>query len=200
MQNLSSLSDNELIDEVKNGNIDAFQTLVFRHDKNVLSIAARYAHNAEDAKDIYQEVFIRVHKGINKFKKQSEFKTWLYRIATNVCISFHRNRKKYIALNQEYEMNGNQHLNIKDHKSDSDGSPHKQMMSAEISDRVSNAVNLLSPQQKLVFILRHYEGYKLSEIATFMRCTEGTVKKQLFTAIRKLREDLKDFYLEGVLA
>jgi RNA polymerase sigma-70 factor (ECF subfamily) len=69
----------------------------------------------------------------------------------------------------------------------------------EISDRVVNALNLLSPQQKLVFMLRHYEGYKLKEIAGFMKCTEGTVKKQLFTAIRRLRGELRDLYLEGVL-
>lgn len=198
MQNLSDLTDNELIRATQIGNFDAFQTLVFRHDKNVLSIAARYAQNAEDAKDIYQDVFIRVYHGIGKFKQQSEFSTWLYRITTNVCISYYRSRKKFIAMNQKHEMNNGQETGKQVETHDNDGTPHEKMLDAEISARVANAVNILSPQQKLVFTLRHYEGYKLSEIATFMKCTEGTVKKQLFTAIRRLRGELQDLYFEGI--
>jgi RNA polymerase sigma-70 factor, ECF subfamily len=198
MQNLTSLSDNDLIREVKGGNFDAFQVLVFRHDSKVLSIAARYTNNAEDAKDIYQEVLIRAYRGLNGFKNQSEFATWLYRITTNVCISSYRNRKKYYTMNNQYANSEDQSSNSHQVEKNSNPTPHEQMTSGEISDRVTNALNILSPQQKLVFTLRHYEGYKLSEIAKFMKCTEGTVKKQLFTAIRKLRGDLKDLYLEGL--
>ena len=198
MQNLTSLSDNELISEVKGGNFDAFQVLVFRHDSKVLSIAARYTNSADDAKDIYQEVLIRAYRGLNGFKNQSEFATWLYRITTNVCISSYRNRKKYYTMSIQYENSGDQLSKSQHVDKNGNSTPHEKMMSTEISARVANAVNLLSPQQKLVFILRHYEGYKLGEIAKFMKCTEGTVKKQLFTAIRKLRGDLKDLYLEGL--
>jgi len=198
MQNLSSLTDNELINEAKGGNLDAFQVLVFRHDGRVLSIVARYTNHAEDAKDIYQEVFIRVYRGLGSFKKQSEFATWLYRITTNVCISSYRNRKKYRMMSRQYENPGDQIPESQYVEKIGSSTPHEQMMSAEISARVGNAVNLLSPRQKLVFTLRHYEGYKLGEIAKLMKCTEGTVKKQLFTAIRKLRRELKDLYLEGL--
>lgn len=198
MQDLTSLNDNDLIREVKGGNFNAFQVLIFRHDSKVLSIAARYTNNAEDAKDIYQDVLIRAYRGLNGFKNQSEFSTWLYRIMTNVCISSYRNRKKFYTMNSQYtdsedQLSRSQHL-----EKGGSPTPHEQMTTSEISDRVTDALNLLSPQQKLVFTLRHYEGYKLAEIAKFMKCTEGTVKKQLFTAIRKLRGDLKDLYSEGL--
>jgi RNA polymerase sigma-70 factor, ECF subfamily len=198
MQNLADLSDNELIQATRNGNLDAFQTLVFRHDRNVLSIAVRYVQNAEDAKDIYQDVFIRVYRNIGSFKHQCEFTTWLYRITTNVCISYYRSRKKYTAMHHAYETHDVTAQEIDNDRRNGEGTPHDALMNTEISARVANAVNLLSPQQKLVFTLRHYEGYKLSEIAKFMKCTEGTVKKQLFTAVRRLRGELQDLYFEGI--
>ncbi|MBI4810182.1 MAG: RNA polymerase sigma factor [Ignavibacteriales bacterium] len=183
---------------MKNGNFSAFQTLVFRHDRKVFSIAARYVDNAEDAKDIYQEVFIRAYRGIGKFKEKSEFTTWLYRITTNVCISFYRSRKRYLTMSTQYENSKNQSVGSQYIDKNNGISPHRQMRNTEISARVANAVNLLSPQQKLVFTMRHYDGHKLHEIASFLKCSEGAVKKQLFIAIRKLRGELKDLYLEGV--
>ena len=198
MQNLADLSDSELIQATRNGDLDAFQALVFKYDRNVLSIAVRYAENAEDAKDIYQDVFIRVYRNIESFKQQSEFATWLYRITTNVCISYYRSRKKYTAMHHAHEIHDGSALELHHDRRNGDGTPHDALMNNEISARVANAVNLLSPQQKLVFTLRHYEGYKLSEIAKFMKCTEGTVKKQLFTAVRRLRGELQDLYLEGI--
>jgi RNA polymerase sigma-70 factor (ECF subfamily) len=198
MQNLADLNDNELIQASRNGDLDAFQALVFRYDRNVLSIAVRYAQNAEDAKDIYQDVFIRVYRNIGSFKQQSEFATWLYRITTNVCISHYRSRKKYTAMHHAYETHDMENSETHHDRRNGDGTPHDALMNTEISARVANAVNLLSPQQKLVFTLRHYEGYKLSEIAKFMKCTEGTVKKQLFTAVRHLRGELQDLYFEGI--
>ena len=86
-------TDNELIQAAQRGDMVAFEQLVFRHDKQVLSIAARYVTSAEDAKDIYQEVFIRVYRGLRKFRYRSEFATWLHRITTNVCLT-HRTKQK----------------------------------------------------------------------------------------------------------
>ena len=94
MVSLSTLSDTELIRSAQRGDMDAFEELVYRHDKEVFSIAARYVNRAEDAKDIYQEVFLRVYRGLQKFRFQSEFSTWLYRITTNVCLTHRNHRKK----------------------------------------------------------------------------------------------------------
>ncbi len=199
MNDLSSLSDSELVHEMKNGNFNAFENLVYRHDKQVLSIAARYINNAEDAKDIYQEVFLRVFRSIGKFQMRSEFTTWLYRITTNVCLTYckkHQQRQNTISHFSDGE---HEESIIGNRRNEGSMTSPQQLTNREISDRVANALNLLSPQQKLVFMLRHYEGYKLKEIAGFMKCTEGSIKKQLFTAIRRLRGELRDLYLEGVL-
>lgn len=196
MNEISLLNDTELVREVKNGNYYAFENLVKRHDKQIFSVAARYVNNAEDAKDIYQEVFLRVYKSIGKFQFRSEFSTWLYRITTNVCLSyFKKNRMQRTVKSSISDEVSNAEILQKEHSNTS----HQHLTNTEISDRISDALNLLSPQQKLIFILRHYEGYKIREIAGFIKCTEGTVKKQLFNAVRRLRADLKDLYLEGAL-
>ena len=198
MNDLSSLSDFELISEVKNGNFTAFENLVHRHDKQVLSIAARYISNAEDAKDIYQEVFLRVYKCIGKFRMKSEFTTWLYRITTNVCLTYRKKQSRHYKNNMHYYDDNHDQSSSQRKNNDSVVVSSAHVVNREISDRVSHALNLLSPQQKLIFMLKHYEGYKFKEIASFLKCTEGSVKKQLFTAIRRLRGELKDLYVEGI--
>ena len=87
MQDFSSLSDNDLIIEARNGNNTAFSNLFYRYDKKVFSIAAQYFQSSDDAKDVYQEVFIRVYKGLKKFEFRSEFSTWLFRVTTNVFVN-----------------------------------------------------------------------------------------------------------------
>ena len=171
----------------------AFEQLVFRHDRSVLSIAARYVSTADDAKDIYQEVFIRVYRGLKNFRFQSEFATWLHRIAVNVCLS-HRARARRSLQVQSLDA-GDENDDGSDGRSGiaSDGVlPDSSAMNADIAAHVEEALNSLSPKQRMAFTLRHYEGYKLKEIAEMMECVEGTVKRYLFTATRKMREQLQD--------
>src|SRR5260370_29840416 len=92
MRKFSALEDTDVIREAQSGDASAFDELVYRYDRHVLSIAARYVNQAEDAKDIYQEVFLRVYRGLKKFERRSAFSTCLYRITTNVCLT-HRTRR-----------------------------------------------------------------------------------------------------------
>lgn len=180
-------SDDELIGRSKAGDTSAFEQLIFRYDRDVLTIASRFTKSAEDAKDIYQESFIRVYKGLPKFEGASEFTTWLYRIVTNVCLS-HRARKRRTAMDSldEGGEEGNGNSARSDWKAD-DG-----LHSREISGRIDEALKELSPQQRLVFTLRHYQEYKLREIAQMMDCSEGTVKRYLFEATKRMRKTLQD--------
>jgi RNA polymerase sigma-70 factor (ECF subfamily) len=190
------VNDTELIMQAQRGNIDAFERLVQRYDKRVLTIAAGYVSCSDDAKDIYQEVFLRVYKGLPKFQHQSEFSTWLFRITTNVCIS-HRMRKQrhsHTSLDQNVNDEDGQVHALKDTLSDG-ATTDQRTHDAEISTRVEHALKALSPRQRMVFSLKHYDGYKLKEIAGMMNCSEGTVKKYLFEAIARLRKQLKD--IEG---
>ena len=189
-------SDTELILQTQRGNMDAFEQLVQRYDKRVLTIAAGYVNSSDDAKDIYQEVFLRVYKGLPKFQYKSEFSTWLFRITTNVCLS-HRmrgRRHSHTSLDQSVNDGDGQSHALKDTLSDNTTSD-QQIHNAEIILRVEQALKTLSPRQKMVFSLKHYEGYKLREIAEMMKCSEGTVKKYLFEATARLRMQLKDFEL-----
>ena len=186
-------SDEDLILKAKQGNMVAFEQLVQRYDKRVFTIAATYVQSADDAKDIYQEVFIRVYRGLPKFERRSEFSTWLYRITTNVCLSHRARTKKHVhtSLDQENEEDDGATHTMRD-SLNGGTSTDQRAMSSEISNHVSEAMQSLSPQQRMVFTLRHYEGYKLREIATMMKCTEGTVKKYLFTATNRMRKKLKN--------
>jgi RNA polymerase sigma-70 factor (ECF subfamily) len=193
MAQLTSLTDSDVIREAQRGNRAAFDELVYRYDKQVLSIAARYVNQADDAKDIYQEVFLRVYRGLKKFQARSEFSTWLYRITTNVCFTHGARRKKHahhVHDNDPGENDMEDHgiLGTSEHTSD------QHTLNMEISSRVQQALSTLSAQQKLIFTLKHYEGYKLREIAVMTDISEGTVKKHLFIATQRLRNQLKDLY------
>ena len=185
-------NDLDLILKAQHGDMMAFEQLVYRYDRQVLSIAATYVNNSEDAKDIYQEVFLRVFRGIKKFELRSEFSTWLYRITTNVCLT-HRTRRKRHTHTSLSTADGEEEAHGVSDETESDD----RAIGSEISEHVERALGVLSPKQKMVFTLRHYQGYKLREIAEMMKCTEGTVKKYLFTATQRMREELKKVYQQG---
>jgi RNA polymerase sigma-70 factor, ECF subfamily len=189
-----AINETELIMQAQRGNMDAFEQLIQRHDKRVLTIAAGYVQSSDDAKDIYQEVFLRVYKGLSKFQYKSEFSTWIYRITTNVCLS-HRSRKKdylHTSIDQNINNEEGQPYSLIDTLSDN-VSADRQTYDSEIALRVEQALKTLSPRQRMVFTMKHYEGYKIREIAEMMKCNEGTVKKYLFEATARLRKQLKDF-------
>ncbi len=188
-------NDTELIQKAQQGDFSAFEELVYRYDKEVLTIAARFVHSSDDAKDIYQEVFLRVHQGLRRFKMQSEFATWLYRITTNVCLTHRSRRKKHthVSLDDDYEENEGEPHPVPVALS-REPSPEQHAINEEISVHVQKALDVLSPQQKMVFTLKHYQGLKLREIAGAMQCSEGTVKKHLFIATQRMRDELRDIF------
>ncbi|MCU0343041.1 MAG: RNA polymerase sigma factor [Ignavibacterium sp.] len=185
------LSDNELIINANKGDILALEELIYRYDKMVLRLAMKYTGDSDDAKDIYQEVFIRVYKSLSSFQFKSEFSTWLFRITSNVCISFKRKYKKqnHLSLNDE-ENSGYISTIIEDEVL----SPDNVFVNSEHGEKINHALNTLSPNQKMSFLLKHYEGFKIREIAEMMNCKEGTIKKYLFEAVRKLKTQLENSY------
>ncbi len=187
------MEERNLILKAKEGNVGAFEQLVQRYDRKVFSIASMYVQSSDDAKDIYQEVFVRVYRGLRKFEFRSEFSTWLYRITTNVCLSHRARNKKHVhaSIDDSHDEDESHGASLKDSITDNQSSDQR-MVNAEISENVERALSALSPKQRMVFTLRHYEGHKLREIAEMMKCSEGTVKKYLFTATERMRTQLKD--------
>ena len=190
------LNDTDLIIKAQKGDHSAFEELVYRYDRNVLSVTMRYAIHEDDAKDLYQEVFIRVYRGLKNFRFQSEFSTWLFRITTNVCLTY-KNRSKHhlkVSLENHYQDDENE-FNSKEELIYDGSSPEEISSGADLGEIVNSAVESLSPKQKMTFILKHYEGYKIREIAEMMNCKEGTIKKYLFDAVKNLRKKLSPVYV-----
>ncbi|HSD63329.1 MAG TPA: RNA polymerase sigma factor [Ignavibacteriaceae bacterium] len=188
--------ETELIISAQKGNITAFEQLIYNYDKKVLSLALKYVRNEEDARDIYQDVFIRVFKGLKNFQFKSEFSTWLYRIVTNVCLTHKTNIKKreFISIHPDEEQEENENMKQGFEIVDDKPAPDRITDSSEISEHINQALESLPARQKMIFILKHYEGYKLKEIAEILKCGEGTIKKYLFEAVRKMRTQLEDLY------
>jgi RNA polymerase sigma-70 factor (ECF subfamily) len=184
-------SDNDLILRAQGGDMAAFEELVFRHDRQVLSIAARYVLTADDAKDIYQETFLRVHRALKSFRFESDFSTWLFRITVNVCISHRRRARKEPHLPLGEVGGENAGLGQELAAPDNDPGPDQLAVASDIAEHVRTALDALSPRQRTVFTLRHFEQLSLKEIAGAMGCSEGTVKRYLFMATSRLRQQLQ---------
>lgn len=191
-----ALSDSDLIIKAQNGDSMAFEELVYRYDKSVLSIALKYTNNEDDAKDIYQDVFIRVFKGLKNFQFKSEFSTWIYRITTNVCLTFKSNSKKRTYVSIENDRSDDEEENFQSVVLASDNSetlPENIAAFGQLESYLNVLLDELPPKQKLCFVLKHYEGYKIREIAKLLECRDGTVKKYLFEATHKLRGKLVQY-------
>ena len=190
------LSDTDLIIQAQKGDQSAFEELVYRYDRNVLSVAMKYANDEDDAKDLYQEVFIRVYRGLKNFRFQSEFSTWLFRITTNVCLTYKSRSKEHLRVSINKNFDDEESELFATEELIYDGSTPEEISSGtDLGEIVNAAVESLSPKQKMTFILKHYEGYKIREIAEMLNCKEGTVKKYLFDAVKNLRQKLSPIYV-----
>jgi RNA polymerase sigma-70 factor (ECF subfamily) len=183
-------SDKELIIEARKGNDMAFSDLVRRYDRQVFQVALKYFKNEDDAKDVYQDVFIRVYKNLNKFEFKSEFSTWIFRITTNVCLTYKvkAGKRKTESLSRGDEEDAP----AQELASSQYVEPENKMIDKDTKQMIQDAVDRLPPRQKLVFTLKHDQSYKIKEIAEMMQCSEGTVKKYLFLAVDKLKVQLKN--------
>ncbi|HSR53329.1 MAG TPA: sigma-70 family RNA polymerase sigma factor [Acidobacteriota bacterium] len=190
---MNESSDHQLILRAQRGDRQAFEGLVQRYDRKVLAIALSFTRNSEDAKDVYQEVFMRVHRALPDFQFRAKFSTWLHRVTTNVCLTYTSRSKAHLYDSLDEGRAGPDSPTLGDTLESSDRTEER-LFRSEISHQVRNAMHRLSPQQRMVFTLRHMRGHKLREIAEIMNCAEGTVKKYLFTANQRLRDELRPLY------
>jgi len=189
---VQSKEDNNLVERFQDGEVGAFDELVIRYQDKIYRLAYSFVHNREDALDLSQEAFLRAFQALERFERKAAFYSWLYRITTNLCIDFLRNRSrtKSVSLDAEaaYLPNGL----IRGYKQ---YSPTKYVEEKELQQHIVNAVSTLSPKQREVFVLRHWDGLQIKEIANAIGRSEGTVKAHLFHAVRNLRKQLAE-YLE----
>ena len=178
-------SDEELATAVQQGDDSAFGPLVERYQGRVFAIAYRYTGNREEALDIAQIALFRAYEKIGSWKPTGPFGGWMTRLTVNAAIDEARklNRKRRLVIS-EHEVEGVE--------PESTDSPELDLRRVEIDQRVREALDVLSPTQCQVFMLRHYDEMSLQEIADVLECSVGSVKVHLFRAVRKLRDELKD--------
>jgi len=184
----------ELITRAQKGDDRAFTRLVEMHDGRVISLAGSILGPGFDAEEVYQEIFLKVYRGIGKFRFESEFSTWLHRIAVNVSLSrkrsITRRRKKEEPIPGEADFFEAASTNPAD-------SPENLQLRAEVQRQIERALDQLPPRQRTVFVMKHDQGMKIREIAGILKIGEGTVKAYLFRAIENLRNILEPYYRTG---
>jgi len=182
-----------LIRKAQRGNLQAFEKLVHFYDAKIMQLIFNMVNDVEDTRDLYQEVFIKVFKSIKKFRFQSEFYTWLFRIAVNSCINYRKRRASHQHESLDAYLNEESSY-WKIVSADENRNPEQILINNELNDQIQQSINKLSTRQKSVFILKHYHGYKLSEIANILNCSEGTVKNYMFRAIQKMKKSLAEYH------
>jgi RNA polymerase sigma-70 factor (ECF subfamily) len=192
---LPHLDDRALVADVQAGNRAAFEELVRRYDRDVLRLALNLMKRPEDARDVYQEAFLKVYRNLHRFRFECSFYTWLYRIVTNVCLDQLRRRQsrpedQAPEDNAAYPDEGGTDFfeRQKEHRPTLD--PERCLMGKEIGAQIAMAMQRLSPRERVVFEMKHYQGLKLRAIGDALGTSEETVKNSLFRATRKLRHQL----------
>lgn len=186
--------EKSLILAAQAGNSEAFEQLVRSYDQNVLRMAVNLLHSQEDARDVYQEAFLRVYRNLSKFRFDCSFSTWLYRIVANLCLDQIRKRKVRKEEASSVETAGGEldrFQLLPERRADVD--PQRQLMSAEVNSRVQEVLSRLTPRERLVFEMRHYQGMRLRAIGDALGVTEEAAKNCLFRATQKMRTALGDF-------
>ncbi len=186
---LSAQDDKTLALSLKQGEQQAFEELVRRHQGRVYAVAYRVTGNREDALDVSQDALFKAYRKIGQWQPTGDFLPWLLRLTSNQAIDHvrRRNRRRHERFDETYVP-------------DSEGAAVEPVTRGtaevvranEIEMHMQQALQSLSKTQKTVFILRHYEGLQLTEIATELGCTVGSVKVHLFRALKKLRKALEE--------
>ena len=184
-------SDQELVGASRHGDKGAFRELVEHYQRKVVSVALGMVHNRDDAMEIAQETFIKAFENLDKFKGESSFYTWLYRIVVNRAIDFQRRERRHPTIGLE-DWAGESQRYEEILKEERPSDPYDATESREVGARVTEAINELTPDHKAVILLREVEGLSYEEISRVMQCSKGTVMSRLHYARKKLQERLKD--------
>jgi RNA polymerase sigma-70 factor (ECF subfamily) len=187
-----SLSENQLILSAQAGDADAFSSLAQRFERRIYTLALYYTREQADAEDLAQEVWLKAYRALPTFRGEASFYTWLRQITVNTFLN-HR-RQETLRWNDQTTT-----LELDDVAKESDfngllkGRAHRVEEEYDqriLVERVFQALGELTPQQRLIFLLKHREGMTYEEIARTFNCSTGTIKKALFRAVTKLRQQL----------
>ena len=186
------IDEARLIQEVRAGKTEAFEYFVRRYQRRITRIAFRLLRDAGEADCAAQESFLRAYQNLADFREGSTFETWLTRICINWCKDRLKRRRLVFYFHQSpAEQEGE--AGPREIVAHPDPSPERRALSREIRERLGAAMDHLSPRQRSVFVLKHFEELSIPEISELTGLDTGTIKSHLFRAAHKIRERLGDF-------
>jgi RNA polymerase sigma-70 factor, ECF subfamily len=190
MESIDCIQDCCLVREAQGGNQAAFEQLVQVYDQAVLRLALRITGSESDAQDIYQEAFLKIYKKLDGFRFECSFSTWIYRIVTNVCLD-HLRRSRARRKSSGIEVDDNLLDQVSDDRPSNN--PERQLLDQELSGQILRALRRLTPRERVVFDLRHFQGLRLHRVSEILNASEASVKMTFFRATRKLRFQLSKY-------
>ena len=180
---MTVLFENEIIRSVLRGNVNDFEKLVTAYEKNVYNIALRMVGDPDDAADMTQETFIKAYRALSGFRGDSKFSSWLYRIASNVCLDFLRSRSRHPQVSlSTVDEDDRATFELPDMRQN----PEEQLMKKLGMEAVRRGLEQLPEQQRQILVLRELGGLSYAELAQTLGLEEGTVKSRIFRARKRL--------------
>ena len=182
-----------LVQRAKNGDLSAFDSLIIRYRQRLYSVIYNMTMNAEDAADLTQESFVKAFRSLAKFREKSSFYTWLYRIGVNLTLTYLKKRKirQFFSFDQASE-DGGMSKDLEAVSSTSTTSV-KKALNNELHEKLNEALSKLSDKHRTIVVLFEIDGLGHKEIASIMKCTEGTVRSRLFYAKQQLQSYLSEY-------
>jgi RNA polymerase sigma-70 factor (ECF subfamily) len=183
-----------LVDAVKSGDRDSFARLVTKYRASVIRICRGYVGSYEDAEDLAQEVFVELFRSISRFRGDSRFSTWLYRLAVNKSLNFLRYHKKRFRVYRSSESPGEESLINSPGEAESDTA----VVDSDHRRALREALDKLPDNQRTAFILNKYEELSYNDVAAVMDTTLSTVESLIFRARQNLQKYLSDYYEKNI--
>ena len=192
MESEDFIQDRFLVHEAQGGSQAAFEQLVHAHDQAVLRLAIRITGSPSDAQDIYQEAFLKAYTRLESFRFECSFSSWIYRIVTNVCLDHLRKNRKHTRNSSVEGDNEGGEYNLVDQVPDdrAANNPEQHLFNHELRAQILFALQQLTPRERMVFELRHFQGLRIGTVGEILHVSEASIKNSLFRATNKMRLQL----------
>ena len=182
-------SESKIMAEVAKGNLSAFREIVECYQNPLLNYINRYTGDRAAAEDIAQEVFLRVFKTAKEYRPLSSFKTWLFKIATNLCLNELRDNKIHRNTIDIFELNEAGFVGLVE----KNRSPMRELENRELSSTLKKALRILPENQRVALLLHKYSGFSYNEISQIMGCSMSAVESLIHRARQSLRKQLTPY-------
>ncbi len=191
------MTDQDLIEQLIAGNRDRFNLLVWKWEKPIFNFALRYIGDHDLAREITQKTFIRVYKNLKNLKEASRFSSWLYQIAANLCKDEIKKRssREFLSIDRIHENSENGHLMPKELIDNESDHPDRALNQKQIGAIIQKALNQLPEEQRIVIIMKEYQGLKFREIAEALNEPLNTVKSRMYYGLNGLKKIFEKWHI-----